>query len=1164
MRCPNCRAENADTARFCGDCGQQLTPSCPHCAAAVGPDLRFCTNCGGSLSDVLSAATSSFVEAPSERRLVSVLFVDLEGFSTLAEAMDPEDVRNLQGRYFESARAVVARYRGTLEKFIGDAVMAVWGAPIAHEDDAERAVRAALELVDAVARLRGPQAGRRLAARAAVATGEVAVTMGLDGQGLVAGDLVNTAARLQTVAPAGRVLVDEATMRTAQKGVTFEAAGRASLRGKSRRLAVWLADTATVGRVAAAGSSHSGAFVGRQHELAELLDLVARSSAERRSRLVSIVGIAGIGKSRLVWELRQSLDAAPQTVALHVGRAPSYGEGITFAPLAEMVRRRAGIPEGMEPELARRQLAATLATLVADDADRRWIEPRLATLIDPQAVADFEAEELFAAWRRFFEHVADWAPTLLIFEDLQWAEPQMLDFIDHLATWSRGHPLVTLALARPELLDRRPTWGAAIPNYAAIHLQPLEPAEMRELLAGLAPELTPDFVEQIVQQAGGVPLYAVEVVRMLLDRGASARRKQVGSVATAGTLDVPDSLRSLVAARLDALPAPDRDLVHAAAVLGRRFHPDALAAVGRLAAVDAVPRIGTLMKRELLAVDEDLHSPGRGKLSFVQDVVRDIAYRTLSRRERSALHLAAADYLGGLGDEELVEAQAEHLYEAHAAARDTDAAAPIAKRAVSELAVAARRAMTLRVPERALEHLQRALEMVVEPDVRTTLLADTALAARAAARFDVAEEVLRLSIAAADERGDRRAGARARAQLASVLLSEERHASAIGDLEEALSNMGDATADPIGVELLGQLARANVLIGANEAAIEQSQRALAAARRLDLPALAVDALTTLGTARARKGDEGAGLADLRTAVEEAELRGIVRAELRARNNLAWLAVLDDPHVTLQTARAGLDVALRMGVGDMAVQLALVVCVVSVELGNWVDALALIDDARTRPSAASHRADLAASEAMIRSLRGDRAATAALDQLTLDAETDRQAQAGVDLARAWHALLAGDYENCLRLADAATEHSLGADQWAAMVIGARACLWSGDAAAARIHIERLEAASGPGRAAEAALHTAQAGGAALAGDSAAADKSYTRAVDGWRALDVPLPLALCLAERHALLQRDAVKNSADLHEAEAILTSLGARGAVRAVRRLARYGREALSEKNSGN
>jgi hypothetical protein len=552
-------------------------------------------------------------------------------------------------------------------------------------------------------------------------------------------------------------------------------------------------------------------------------------------------------------------------------------------------------------------------------------------------------------------------------------------------------------------------------------------------------------------------------------------------------------------------------------------------------------------------------------LSFVQDVVRDIAYRTLSRRERSALHLAAADYLGELGDEELVEAQAEHLYEAYGAARDTDAAASIAGRAISALAIAARRAMTLRVPERALEHLQRALEMVVEPDLRATLLADTALAALAAARFDIAEDVLRRSIAGADERGDRRGGARARAQLASVLLSEERHASAIGDLEEALRNMGDATADPIGIELLGQLARAHALVGDNEAAIGQSERALAAARQLDLPALAVDALTTLGTARARNGEEAAGLADLRMAVDEAERRGIIRAELRARNNLAWLAVLDDPRITLQTARAGLAAAVRMGVGDMAVQLTLVICAVSVELGNWVDALALIDDAQTRPSAASHRADLAASEAIIRSLRGERAATTALGQLTLDAETDPQTRAGVDHARAWHALLAGDYRNCLRLADAAAEYSLGADKWAAVVIGTRACLWSGDAASARMHVRWLEAASVRGRAAEAALRTAQAGVAAVAGDSGGAEKIYERAMGEWRTLELPLPLALCLAERYAFLGRDAaVKSSADLHEAEAILTSLGARGAVRAVRRLARYGREALSEKNSGS
>src|SRR5215213_8413732 len=306
MRCPSCRTENVDTARFCGSCGWRLTVACPHCGASVAPDLRFCTSCGGALDG--GSVDGLAAEAPSQRRLVSVLFVDLEGFTPLAEAMDPEDVRSLQARYFETARSIIARYGGTLEKFIGDAVMAVWGAPTAHEDDAERAVRAALELIAAVSRLRGPIADRRLAARAAVTTGEAAVTPSLDGQGLVAGDLVNTAARLQTAAPTNMVLVDDATRRAAGDHLTFEPTGKAALRGKARRVPAWIAVAADAGRSSRPAAPHAGPFVGRKRELDELLDLLRRSAADRRVRLVSIIGIAGIGKSRLVWELERALD----------------------------------------------------------------------------------------------------------------------------------------------------------------------------------------------------------------------------------------------------------------------------------------------------------------------------------------------------------------------------------------------------------------------------------------------------------------------------------------------------------------------------------------------------------------------------------------------------------------------------------------------------------------------------------------------------------------------------------------------------------------------------------------------------------------------------------------------------------------------------------------
>ena len=493
MVCQSCGSGNAETARFCGSCGTRLTASCPSCRADVPVGLRFCNACGSQIpdGDRRGRPGEAGPEAgpQSERRLVSVLFVDLEDFTGLTENLDPEDVRNLQARYFEVARSVVAHYGGTIEKFIGDAVMAVWGAPIAHEDDAERAVRAALELVAAVGKLRGAVPGRRLSARAAVCTGEAAVTLGAEGQGMVAGDLVNTSARLQAAAPSNTVLVDDTTRRVVGDPVTFEPALIEALKGKSRAVDTWRAVGLAGERPKGRAAGHSGPFIGRDAQLGELVDLYARCVAERRSRIVSVLGIAGIGKSRLLWEFERHLEALPEVLALHVGRAPAYGEGITFAPVAEMVRRRARINEGTETELARRQLKRTLDEFVPDDVDRRWIEPRLATLLDPGSHAAFERDELFAAWRRFFERVSDWAPVLLVFEDLQWADAALLDFIDHVATWSRAFPIFILTLARPELLDKRPTWGTGHHSFTAIQLEPLRDDQMGELLLGLGPDL---------------------------------------------------------------------------------------------------------------------------------------------------------------------------------------------------------------------------------------------------------------------------------------------------------------------------------------------------------------------------------------------------------------------------------------------------------------------------------------------------------------------------------------------------------------------------------------------------------------------------------------------------------------------------------------------------
>jgi class 3 adenylate cyclase/tetratricopeptide (TPR) repeat protein len=1085
---------------------------------------------------------------PSERRLVSVLFVDLEDFTALAEALDPEDVRNLQSRYFEAARSIVAHYGGTLEKFIGDAVMAVWGAPAAHEDDAERAVRAALEMVAAVGKLRGAVPGRRLRARAAVGTGEAAVTPGAEGQGIVAGDLVNTAARLQAAAQSNTVLVDDTTRRMVGDAVAFEPAGLRALKGKSLPVVAWRAAGVAVERPQGRGAGHAGPFVGRQSELAELVDLYERTVAARRSRVVSVIGIAGIGKSRLAWEFERHLDALPEALTLHVGRAPSYGEGITFAPLAEMVRRRARISEGTEAEVARRQLARTLDELVPDQAERQWIGPRLATLLDPGTPVAFERDELFAAWRRFFESVSEWAPALLIFEDLQWADPALLDFIDHLATWSRAHPILIVTIARPELLDRRPTWGAGHRSFTAIHLEPLPDATMTELLLGLAPGLPGGVVRRLVDRAGGVPLYGVEVLRMLVDRGRARPRDQgLELLDSLDDMQVPDTLRSLVSARIDALPPAERSMLLSASVLGSRFHPGALAAVSGVPTAEVRGRIAALIRGELITVDDDPRSPGRGQLSFVQEVVRDVAYSTVSLRDRRTLHLAAADHLESLGDEELVEAIAEHLVAAHESAPDHADAREVASRAVSLLRLVATRALALRVPDQALVHLLRALDLVDDDATRAIMWHEAAIAARATPRFDLAETFLRRLIdwqQANDQRGE---ASRTRAQLASLLLATERHGSALGDLQSALDGVADLASDAASVELGGQLARAHVLVGNDRLALDWANRTLDACRHLDLPAVAVDTLTTRGTALMRLGSEAPGLADLSAAIADAQRLGLIGAELRARNNLAWLVASNDPHATMDAARGGLRLATRMGVGDMALQLSDVVCTVALDTGDWDEALAVIDDVRDRLQAPAHRLEFAANEATLRALRGDPEAGTLLDALEpVDPDTEPQLLAAIDKARAWIAFVDGRLEDARRLAEAAAARSLGAERHAALVLAIRAGLWLGDTASVSSSIAGLGEMRIRGRAVAAAELTLRAGVLARA-DRTAAGTLYDEALAEWRSLRLPLYLALCLAERRLLgpAGSGAVQDEAG-DEAQAILGGLGAAGMQRAI------------------
>jgi class 3 adenylate cyclase len=725
-------------------------------------------------------------DAPvAERRFVSVLFADLVGFTSLSEVRDSEEVRELLSRYFETCRRLIELYGGTVEKFIGDAVMAVWGAPVATEDDAERAVRAALELV-ATVQVLGEQVGAsELRARAGVLSGEAAVTLGAEGEGMVAGDLVNTASRLQALAPPGGVFVGEGTRRATEQAVVYEPAGDYEVKGKLGLVPVWRAlRVVSGGRGTLKAEGLEAPFVGRDRELRMLKELFHASAEERKTFLVSVTGIGGIGKSRLGWEFFKYMDGLPQRTLYHRGRCLAYGEGVTYWALADMVRMRCRIAEEEEPASALAKLQATLSEYLLDDEERRFVEPRLAHLLGLEE-RQAGQEELFGAWRLFFERLADADPVVMVFEDMHWADASLLDFVEYLLEWSRDHPLYVLTLARPELLERRPTWGAGSRTFSAIYLEPLSEQAMQELLAGLVPGLPQELRARILARAEGVPLYAVETVRMLLDRGLLVQEGSVyRPVGPIETLEVPETLQALIAARLDGLLSEERRLLQDGAVFGKTFTRQALAAISGLDEAQLEPLLAGLVRKEVLSIQADPRSPEHGQYGFLQDLVRRVAYETLSKRERKARHLAAAMQIeqAFLSEQEVVEVLASHYLAAYETAPEDADAGEIKERAADLLARAGERAASLAASEEAEHYFEQAALLAEGELDRARLLERSGEMGLRAGRSEQAKTRFEQALALFADAGERHQAARLSARLGEV---EWRR----GQLDEALERM---------------------------------------------------------------------------------------------------------------------------------------------------------------------------------------------------------------------------------------------------------------------------------------------------------------------------------------------------------------------------------------
>jgi class 3 adenylate cyclase/tetratricopeptide (TPR) repeat protein len=952
--CSTCGTENPAGRKFCGQCGASLARVCPTCGTPNDPQFKFCGECGSVLDGpALPAAQPGGVPtapqpggAPvAEHRLVSVLFADLVGFTTLSESRDSEEVRDLLSRYFEACRTVVERYGGVVEKFIGDAVMAIWGVPTANEDDAERAVRAALDVVDGVAELGAQIGAPGLQARAGVLTGEATVNLGALGQGMVAGDLVNTASRVQASAEPGTVLIGEGTKRATEAAVAYADAGLHELKGKAEPVRLYRALRVTAGRGGLMRSEGlEPPFVGRDRELKAVKDLFHACVDEGKAHLVQVSGIAGIGKSRLGWEVFKYLDGMQRVFLWHRGRCLAYGDGVTYWALAEMVRGRAGILEGEDRSSAAAKLHQVVERYVLDPDERRFVEPRLGHLLGLEDRAASDKADLFAGWRLFFERLASSDPVFMLFEDLQWADPSLVEFIDHLLEWSRGFPIFVMTLSRP---------GAAVSlagarrNATSIYLEPLPEGAMTELLLGLVPGLPAEVTRTILDRAEGVPLYAVETVRMLLDRGQLVQDGPVyrptGPIAD---LEVPETLHALIAARLDGLEAGERSLVQDASVLGKTFTRQALAAVAGLTERDLDPLLASLVAKEVLSVQTDPRSPERGQYGFLQDLVRTVAYETLAKRDRKAKHLLAATFIEeawGQDDEEIVEVAASHLLQAYRLAPEDPDAGSIQERARRMRARGGERAASLAAAESALTYFHQAAELTDSALERAELTERSGQMAALLGRAEEATDRFETASRLFEDAGQPHQAARVQARLGEVEFMQGRTDQAAKRLRGAHAVLSGEEPDPDLAMVAGQLGRFLALAGDDEA-IPLLEEALELAEQLELPEVYAHALASRAVALMKRDRMDESHTLLRRALDVAHEHDLTAAADRVYRNLGVvLSSLDRFQETREVVEAGLANARRNGdrlqelawSGYRAVMLA--------QMGRWDEAVAQVEE-----------------------------------------------------------------------------------------------------------------------------------------------------------------------------------------------------------------------------
>ncbi len=694
--------------------------ACPRCGEPSAEGARSCPNCDTPLS---TDGTSG--RARETRRRVTVLFADLVGSTAIGERLDPEALRDVQQRYFEAMRVAIERHEGTVEKYIGDAVMAVFGIPQLHEDDGLRAVRSAFDMQRALELLNdelNARWGLRLAIHIGINTGAVVAGDATTGQSLATGDVVNTAERLEDAAEAGEVLAGAETYRLVRHAVTAEQIEPLMVKNKARPLAAWRV-TAVDPTAGAVARHMDSPMVGRDRQLRMLIEVAERSRDERAPQLITILGLAGVGKSRLVHEFVRRL---PAECTVMRGHCLSYGDATSYRPLAEALRAAAGI----QPDETAETALGKLGILAEGVSQAPLVTERVAAAIGLQTAdepASTGSQETFWAFRRLFEGLAQRRPLVAIFDDVHWGTPTFLDLLEHIIDWSRDAPILLVAIARPELLEARPTWGGGKPNATALMLEPLDDASVEQVISNLVghESLPPEFRRRIEAAAEGNPLFVEELLSVLVDDGTLERDGAAYRLTrTPSQIAVPPTIELLIASRVDHLPEEERAVLGRAAVIGRRFSVSEAAALGPPDDPPAVmERLMALVRKELLRVDDEAAPDADGsdedvRFRFRHQLLRDAAYGGLAKHERADLHEAFADWMERtLGDrlDSVLEVIGHHLEQAARyrteVSGDDERAKRLARRAAEHLEAAARRAGAIWDEVAVLRLLSRANDL---------------------------------------------------------------------------------------------------------------------------------------------------------------------------------------------------------------------------------------------------------------------------------------------------------------------------------------------------------------------------------------------------------------------------------------------------------------------